>query len=241
MKPNDKCETLGFATLSANLRSNVIVQGEHIVPTVYILRVRKACPPYHEHQQTNMKTFIPKLILACFSLTCLADTPQTTRVDTDTGARTWEIHTQGVYFSLTQILPEQAQAFYVNRGFTLEQIKPYTASCVYMTVLRNDDAPGTVHFVSNNWSILVKGKPHARKSVDDWIQTLSTPEAKPAALVAFRWAQFPIEQEYEPGGDWNQGMLSIGLPPGSEFDVIARWDIAGKAVGTKLQGVQCAR
>lgn len=188
-----------------------------------------------------MKTIIPLLISVCFSLPCFAETPQTTRVDADTGARTWEIHTQGVHFSLTQILPEQAQAFYVGRGFTLEQIAPYTATCVYMTVLRNDDAPGTIHFISNNWSVLVKGKPHALMSVDDWVKKLSAPDIKPAALVAFRWAQFPIEQEYEPGGDWNQGMLSIDLPPGSEFDVIARWDIAGKAFAATLQGVQCAR
>ena len=61
------------------------------------------------------------------------------------------------------------------------------------------------------------------------------------ALLAFRWAQFPTEQEYEVGGDWNQGMLSIGLPPGSLFDLIVHWDINGKTYETKLLGVQCAK
>ena len=158
-----------------------------------------------------------------------------------TGATTWKIHVHGVSFSLTQILPEQAQAFYVNRGFTLKQIEPYTSSCIYMSVLRNDNAPGMIHFISNNWSVFTEGKSQSLVSVDNWVQQLTTKNTKKSALVAFRWAQFPSEQEYEPGGDWNQGMLSVGLPPGSQFDVIARWDIDGKAYEAKLQGARCAK
>ena len=188
-----------------------------------------------------MKTTIPLLALAWFSLPCMAGSPQSSRTDAETGAVTWEIQAHGVYFSLTQILPEQAQAFYVNRGFTLEQIAPYTSSCVYMSVLRNDNAPGTIHFVTRNWSVQVNGKPHPLLAVDNWIQRLTTADVNKPALIAFRWAQFPPEQEYEPGGDWNQGMLSIGLPPASRFDVIARWDVAGKIHEAKLQGVQCAQ
>lgn len=188
-----------------------------------------------------MKIIIQTLVIVFFSLPCFAETPQLSRIDSDTGAGTWEIDAQGVHFSLTQILPEQAQAFFVNRGFTLKQIEPYTSSCVYMTVVRNDNAPGTTHFISNNWSVLVDGKPHPLVSVNSWLQRLTVNGANKPALIAFRWAQFPPEQEYEPKGNWNQGMLSVGLPPGSQFDVIARWDIGGKSYEAKLQGVQCAR
>ena len=188
-----------------------------------------------------MKSIIIASVISLFSLSCFAETLQNTDIDSATGARTWGIRTHGVSFSLTQILPEQAQAFYVNRGFTLKQIESYTSSCVYMAVLRNDNAPGTIHFISNNWSVLIDGKLHPLVSVDNWVQLLTTKNTKKSALVAFRWAQFPPEQEYEPGGDWNQGMLSIGLPPGSQFDVIARWDIDGKAYEAKLQGVRCAK
>lgn len=64
---------------------------------------------------------------------------------------------------------------------------------------------------------------------------------KKSAVIAFRWAQFPPEQEYRPGGDWNQGMLSVGLPAGSRFDIIATWDIAGNEYRAKLTEVQCAK
>ena len=64
---------------------------------------------------------------------------------------------------------------------------------------------------------------------------------KQSALIAFRWAQFPPEQEYEVGGDWNQGMLSLGLPASSRFDINVRWDVKGKEYETVLRGVQCAK
>lgn len=110
-----------------------------------------------------------------------------------------------------------------------------------MTVLRNDSAPGAIHFISNNWLILVNGNPQGLVPVDQWLQRLSSSNAKKSALVAFRWAQFPPEQEYEPGGDWNQGMLSIGLPPDQQFDIIAHWNSLGKIYEAKLTEVKCAK
>lgn len=188
-----------------------------------------------------MKNIFNALVLGVFSLPGFSGAAQSAQVNSVTGAVTWEVDAHGVHFSLTQILPEQAKAFYVNRGFTLKQIEAYTTSCVYMTVLRNDSAPDVIHFISKSWPVLVNGKSHALVPVDKWVQRLSKKNTKKSALIAFRWAQFPTEQEYEPGGDWNQGMLSFGLPPGSQFDVIARWDSKGKVYETKLQGVKCAK
>ncbi len=188
-----------------------------------------------------MKIIITGLLIGHFSLSCQAGTPQSTQIDSDTGAVTSKIQVHGVSFSLTQLLPEQVLAFYVNRGFTIKQIDSYASSCVYMTVLRNDNAPGTIHFISHNWKVLVDGKPHSLVSVDNWEQQLTTKNTSKAALVAFRWAQFPPEHEYEPGGDWNQGMLSIGLPASSQFDIIARWDIEGKNYEATLRGIHCAQ
>ena len=189
-----------------------------------------------------MSGFIKASIIGLFfSFSCFANSPQSKHVDATTGITSWEINTQGVSFSLTQILPEQVKAFYVNRGFTLAQTELFASSCVYMTIMRNDSAPGTIHFVKSNWSVIANKKSHPLLSVDTWMRKLKDNKVKKSALLAFRWAQFPPEQEFEVGGDWNQGMYSVGLPPGSLFDVIVRWDINGKAYQTTLQGVQCAK
>jgi hypothetical protein len=187
-----------------------------------------------------MKVIITTLIVT-FSLPCFAEIVQSNRTNPETGAKTWEVATDGVHFSLTQILPEQLEAFYVNRGFTLKQIEPYISSCVYMTVLRNDNAPGAIHYISNEWTVLAGGNVHQLVSVDDWVRRWEKSGIKKPAIVAFRWAQFPPEQVYQPGGDWNQGMLSVGLAPGSQFDIKAHWDINGKAYESILKGVQCAK
>ncbi len=170
-----------------------------------------------------------------------AKAQQAISINQVTGAKTWETSVDGVHFSLTQILPDQLRAFYVNRGFTLKQIELYATSCVYMTILRNDNAPGTIHFISNSWTILVNRKTLKLKSVKYWVQYYKDSGVKKSALLAFRWAQFPPEQEYKPGGDWNQGMLSIGLPSKSIFDAIAQWDIKGTKFKAELAGVECAK
>ena len=71
---------------------------------------------------------------------------QTQHTDPDTGAATWETRAHGVTLSLTQILPDQARAFYLNRGFPPQAAERYATACVYMTVLRNDAVPGELSF-----------------------------------------------------------------------------------------------
>ena len=153
---------------------------------------------------------------------------------------TWETTEHGVTFSLTQILPDQARAFYVNRGFPLEATEAYANSCVFMTVLRNDSAPGTVHFKVADWSVVTLAATQPPVSIDEWLTKLASYKLDQPALLAFRWAQFPPEQEYQPGGDWNQGMLTTGLPAGARFDLVARWDVAGAPYEGVLKNVVCA-
>lgn len=188
-----------------------------------------------------MKKAAITLTLALTLLPAFAAAEQVHRINPATKVETWEVSNHGVHFALTQILPDQVRAFYINRGFSQEQIESYATSCVYMTVLRNDKAPAAIHFVSNDWRIVISGIEKPLVPVDAWVDRLSKTGAKKPALIAFRWAQFPPEQEYQPGGDWNQGMLSIGLPPASTFDIAAKWDMNGKNFEASLRGVKCAK
>ncbi len=165
---------------------------------------------------------------------------QTEKVDPDTGAATWETQAHGVTLSLTQILPDQARAFYLNRGFPPKAAEPYAIACVYMTVLRNDAAPGELSFRLADWSVQSEGQVRAPNAVEEWMTQWRALGLTEAAQIAFRWAQFPPQQEYAVG-EWNQGMLTTGLPPGSRFDLIARWTVAGKTYEGKLENVVCAR
>ncbi|MDO9225973.1 MAG: hypothetical protein Q8M09_13245 [Pseudomonadota bacterium] len=165
---------------------------------------------------------------------------QAGKVDPDTGAATWETQADGVTLSLTQIFPDPARAFYLNRGFPAEAVERYATACVYMTVLRNDAAPGELSFRLADWSVQSAGSERPPLAVEDWMAQWRALGLTEAAQIAFRWAQFPPQQEYAVG-EWNQGMLSTGLPPGSRFDLIARWTVAGKTFEGKLENVVCAR
>jgi len=173
----------------------------------------------------------------CASLHAAA---QPVHSDPDTGAATWETRAHGVTLSLTQILPDQARAFYLNRGFPPEAVERYATACVYMTVLRNDAAPGELSFRLAEWSVLSEGQARPPESVEAWMALWWALGLTDAAQIAFRWAQFPPQQEYAVG-EWNQGMLSTGLPPGGRFDLIARWTVAGITYEGKLENVVCAR
>ncbi len=175
-----------------------------------------------------------------FGILCGPAVSQTHRVNETTGAQTWEISVHGVTLSLTQILPDQARAFYQNRGFPEHATELYATSCVFMTILRNDTAPGVVHFLLKDWSVITDGRPQFLVELDAWMEIWKNHDLGKAALVAFRWAQFPPEQFYEPGGDWNQGMLTTGLPAGATFDLVARWDISGIPYQGELLDVRCA-
>ena len=153
--------------------------------------------------------------------------------------KTWKKSINGISFSLKQILPNQVDAFYIGRGFSRKQIKPYTDTCVYTTILRNDNAVGRVHFIRHNWDIISGGKTQNPPKNSAWLQQFKQTSTAKSALIAFNFAQFPEEQTYEPNGDWNQGMLSVNLPIGSQFDLIVRWDINQKPYQFTLKGINC--
>ncbi len=180
------------------------------------------------------------LVVSLFTVLPL-QAEQALTTDPVTGAETRTISTRGVTFALTQLLPDQVRAFYVNRGFTLRQAEAYASACVFMTVLRNDKAEGAIHYVLQRWSVISEGQVKSPMKVDDWVSRLAKEGVKKSALIAFRWAQFPPEQLYEPGGDWNQGMLTTGLPAGRSFDIVVRWDMGGEFFEGILRDVRCAK
>ncbi|MEW5787972.1 MAG: hypothetical protein AB1899_08980 [Pseudomonadota bacterium] len=192
------------------------------------------------------KAFLPRMdmptlaLLVCFPAVNPARADTLTRTDPETGALTWETRAHGVSLQLTQILPDQARAFYLNRGFSADAAERFATACVYMTVLRNDAAPGEVAFHLADWRVLNGGQERPPLSTEHWLALWQTLGLGEPARIAFRWAQFPPEQEYAPG-EWNQGMLTTGLAPGAQFDLLARWTVAGQIYEGKLNHVVCAR
>lgn len=189
----------------------------------------------------NIKTAI--LLAALTSSTATLATPAQegiTRhsVAEDTGLSTWEVDNKGVHLRLTQISPEQARAFMLNRGMDKQSVEEFAHTCVYMTVVRNEGKQPIEHNLAY-WHYVPAGRqPRTMLDKHGWLSRwLPRNFSKPVKL-AFEWSQFPSEQTFAPG-DWNQGMTTFELPAGSRFDVLYRWKQNGKLHEGKLQNVQC--
>lgn len=180
-------------------------------------------------------------VFLCYSLFAAAQAEEgVTResVDADSGLSTWETDNRGVHLRLTQISPDQARAFMQARGLDEKSVEEFARTCVYMTVLRNDSKQPIKYCLADWREVPEGGGAQVMLTKHDWLARWQPRKfAKPVKL-AFEWSQFPVEQTFAPG-DWNQGMTTFDLPPGSRFDVIYRWWENGKLYEGVMQDVQC--
>ena len=160
-------------------------------------------------------------------------------VNSETKIESWKWQEGGVSLELGQITPGLAQGFYLARGFDADSADLFARGCIFMTVLRNDTAPGTLHFRLADWRVLAANKLHALKLDADWQAIWQRRGVPAAARTTFRWAQFPGEHTYETG-DWNMGMLSMGRKPGERFDLHFRWKIDETEQSGILTDIRCA-
>ena len=180
-------------------------------------------------------------IIACLLFCAVAAAAETRRAtDPETGIETWETTAHGVSLRLTQILPDQVRGFYLARGFDAASVERLaTGACVFQTVLRNESARGAIEFSLAEWrSVSARGE-RPLKLEADWQKEWGERGVPLPARTAFRYALYPTEHRYDIG-DWNMGMTTYTLPPGSRFDLRFVWREGDKRREAVLAGVLCA-
>jgi hypothetical protein len=176
--------------------------------------------------------------LLCGAAVAAAETRHTT--EPESGIETWETAAHGVSLRLTQILPDQVRGFYLARGFDAASVELLAAGgCVFQTVLRNESAPGTIEFSLADWRSVTASGERPLKLEADWQKEWGKRGVSAAARTAFRYALYPTSHRYEIG-DWNMGMTTYALPPGSRFDLRFVWREGGQRREALLSGVRCA-
>ena len=155
------------------------------------------------------------------------------------GARTWRWSGQGIQVRLTHIVPDQLRGFFQARGFKPKDTEIIAAACVFQTVIRNEREGPVVISDLKSWQVIT---PETKQSLlirEHWEQVWETRQVPKSARLAFRWAWFPTQQRFH-HGDWNMGMSSYGLPPGSKFDLILNFEIDGKRISGRIENIECA-
>lgn len=182
---------------------------------------------------------ISTLFLCLSAMTAIA---AETRHETnpESGVQTWEHHDQGVGFTLMQITPDQARAFFLARGFDRETVDYFASYCVFMTIVRNEAVADSISYHLSDWLFYQNNhEPGTLKLAEDWLTEWRGRKVADSSLIAFQWALHPSTQNFEVG-DWNQGMTTYALPLGSTFDLKFKWYVKGVMHESTLKNIQCA-
>lgn len=169
-----------------------------------------------------------------------AAAPVTTGHDEATGLWYWEWNADGVVFRLTQRLPDQTRGFFLARGFDPASADNIATRCVFQSMFKNagDAGFGQVAFDLREWRIHADSAEWPLLVRSDWEKEWAARGLSEPARIAFEWSLLPTTQEYAPG-DYNWGMTSYGLPPGSRFDLAFTWRHQGELHHGRIEGIEC--
>lgn len=167
-------------------------------------------------------------------------------MDPKAGLPYWAWEAPLVEIRLIQRLPDQTRAFFIGRGFSSAAADRIARSCVFQSIQRNRgsglQAP-VMEVDLSQWRIIPAGDrdaPSRRLPLkEDWDQEWQAAGEPDGARVAFRWSLFPTRQTFH-GGDYNWGMISFGVPPGTRFDLALVWTLGGEPGSATLRGLVCA-
>ena len=163
-------------------------------------------------------------------------------VNEENGLEKWHFIDGDIEIELVQRLPDQSRALFMNHEFSRDVIEDLALSCMFQTIIRNSGKSGSGQAVSidlEQWRMQHKGKVSGLRLKEQWLATWSDEDASPTAKLIIRWGMFPTQQEYLPG-DYNWGLTTYGIPPGSVFDLEVTWQEGGKPRSGKIRDIVCA-
>lgn len=175
------------------------------------------------------------------AVTVSAAVQLSTGVDEQAQLPFWEISDTSMELRLVQRLPDQTRGFFTARGFSAAHAEMVAQSCVFQTVFKNKSqrTPSPLTYDLRAWAVSVAGATQSMKTREDWkAQWQRLGVALPAQL-AFEWSLYPTQQVYQ-AGDYNWGMSTFNLKPGTAFDLKVVWRQHGRAHTTTIRGIRCA-
>ncbi len=149
----------------------------------------------------------------------------------------------GLKAELAPLTSEQAMAFFLGRGFTSALARRIVrAGCVFRSSIGNAGSePGSpsVALDLERWRVDPGDGLRRLRLIQDWFAEWGPAEVSKPSRIALRWALFPVRQTFGPG-DYNWGLFTFGLAPGTRFNLHMRWRLNGAEQQGTLAGMVCA-
>jgi len=171
--------------------------------------------------------------LLLLSLPAAAQPSVEKHVNPDTGLSSWQAEGDALTLEFIQVLPDYVRAVYSSRGLPREIVDKVSSYCVFGTILHNRSEGPVAYRVADWRYVTPDGERHAIRTKSEWVQEWRDMD------VAFRWSMLPDDQTFEVG-DWGQGFTTIGLTPGSRFDLEYSWRVNDRTYTRTIEGVECA-
>lgn len=156
----------------------------------------------------------------------------------ESGLKTWEWREDGVSLRLVQRLPDQTRAYLLARGFDAGPADLVARNCLFGSMFRND-GESPLDFNLELWEVHHQGEVRQMMTRERWYALLAREGVSQSARIAFNWSLLPTRQHFQPG-DYNWGMTSYGLPPGSRFDLKLKLNLGGEPREVLIEGLECA-
>ena len=195
-------------------------------------------------------TFKTISLISCFQIFPVMLSAQVTHDSNEsTKLETWKLVQSDFELQLVQRSPDQTRGFFQGRGFTKQQANDIATQCVLQAIVKNTASNKKNPAISvslKEWRIKVNGQIQSVKLKEDWAKQWSliqdeSHKVKRSAQIAFRWATFPSQQTFQPGGDYNWGMISFGLKPGEKFDLHVFWKADDQLGNEWIRGMECPK
>lgn len=181
-----------------------------------------------------MTRYIRRLLLPWLAVTMVACGPRAVEhVDPETGLSSWKAEHRGLSIELVQVLPDYVRAVYASKRLPREVVEKVASQCVFGTILRNLSQEPLTYDVGRWRYITPDGREHRIRTKSEWVREWQD------MGIAFRWSLLPEKVTFGVG-DWDQGFMTLALPPGAEFDLEYSWTVGGATHRARLEGLRCA-
>ena len=184
------------------------------------------------------------LILYCVLSASLSAAEISKSTDKETALKGWKLTENNFQLELIQRSPQQTRSFFQARGFSPKIANEIATQCVFQTIIKNTQAENSTDAISislKKWHITNKNsnEPKPIKLKEVWDKEWKDSDISNAARIAFRWATFPTQQTFDPGGDFNWGMISFGPKPDAVFNLRLFWKQGDKSHNAWIRNMQC--
>ena len=161
--------------------------------------------------------------------------------DPATGLKSWLWDNDGFYLELKQRLPDQTRAYFESRGFDQASTEIAGTSCVFQTMMKNSSSDSSLRLTADltEWRVVSGNTKQSMLLREYWQKLWLDRQQSESARIAFEWSLLPTKVQYDIN-DYNWGMSSYGLPPGSQFDLLISWYRNGKKYNGRINNLICA-